>query len=60
MALAIEMLVPQFSSFILSIGSLGLGLVARFFAKKKKNCTFFSILVSVLVIFIVLFPVISH
>jgi hypothetical protein len=33
MALAIEILVPQFSSIILSIGSLGLGLMARFFAK---------------------------
>jgi hypothetical protein len=34
MALAIEILVPQVSSVILSIGSHELGLVARFFAKK--------------------------
>jgi hypothetical protein len=34
MALAIEILVPQFSSVILSIGSHGLGLVAKFFGKK--------------------------
>jgi hypothetical protein len=45
MALAIEILVPQFSSTILSIGSHGLGLVARYFA---KICTFFSMLVSAL------------
>jgi uncharacterized membrane protein len=34
MALAIEIMVSQFSSVILSIGSHGLGLVARFVAKK--------------------------
>jgi hypothetical protein len=45
MALAIEIVVPQFSSVILSIGSHGLGSVARFCA---KFCTFFSILVAVL------------
>jgi hypothetical protein len=44
MALAIEILVSQFSSIILSIGSHGLGLVARFL---QNICTF-SILVSIM------------
>jgi hypothetical protein len=61
MALAIEIMVPQFSSIILSIGSHGLGLGLGLL---QKICTIMPILVSVLCMlyhnFYCSFPVLSY